>query len=256
MPTQIILQARTGSTRLPNKMLMPFHEGKGILQILLERIRSAFPEGFDRITVATTTSPGDDRIAELCAGTGFRCFRGSESDVLERFIGAAEEAGADKIIRVCADNVFLDTAALRSLYDRIERENADYASFRTSAGVPSIKTHYGFWAEGVTLNALRRVRKATDEAIYHEHVTNYIYTHPEDFTIDLRPISDTIEGIENYPDLRLTIDTREDFDISREIYATLSECGNGIKTTDILSYLDGRADLFARMRTVINQNTK
>lgn len=256
MPTQIILQARTGSTRLPNKMLMPFHEGKGILQILLERIRSAFPEGFDRITVATTTSPGDDRIAELCAGTGFRCFRGSESDVLERFIGAAEEAGADRIIRVCADNVFLDTPALRSLYDRMERGVADYASFRTSDGVPSIRTHYGFWAEGVTLDALRRVRRATDEALYHEHVTNYIYTHPEDFTIDLRPISETIPDIESYPDLRLTIDTLEDFDISREIYATLSAAGREITTPDILRYLDSRPEFFGRMKTIINQNTK
>lgn len=256
MSTYIIIQARTGSTRLPNKMLMPFADGKGILEILLDRIKGAFPPGFDKLVVATTTQPGDDRIAALCRRMGVSCFRGSEDDVLQRFIGAAERFGATRIIRVCADNVFLDVDQLAALYKRLEASGNDYEAYRTADGTPSIKTHYGFWAEGTTLDALKRVRALTDEKLYHEHVTNYIYTHPELFKVALTPLAEVAPGIEEARGLRLTIDTAEDFDISREVYAHL--VGQGIATSpaNIITYLAQRPDLYERMTAVIKQNSK
>lgn len=256
MSTYFIIQARTGSTRLPNKMLMPFYQGKGILQILLERILSEFPNGFNRLIVATTTSVGDDKIAELCERLGINCFRGSETDVLQRFIGAAEHFGADKIIRICADNVFLDTKLLRELYDDLDNSDYDYLSYCKSDGTPSIKTHYGFWAEGTTLKTLKSIVDATNDQLYHEHVTNYIYTHPDDYSIYLKKIDETIPGIEKHDDFRLTIDTAEDFQISNEVYCFLAENNIPMTSRNIISHVESHPEYLNKMKDIINQNTK
>lgn len=256
MSTFIILQARTGSSRLPNKMLMPFFEDNGILEILLNRIRRSFPKDFDKLIVATTVKSGDDRIAELCSRLGIPCFRGDENDVLGRFIAAADSVGADKIIRVCADNVFLDTAVLNRLYSDFDNSDVDYMSFKTSDGTPSIKTHYGFWAEAVKTNALRKVVENTSDKLYHEHVTNYIYTHPEQFSIELTPLSLLNYDIEAYPNLRLTIDTADDFYISQQIFKDLASDGVEITTENILEYLKGHTNLFKKMEKIIKQNAK
>jgi len=256
MSTYIILQARTGSSRLPNKMLMPFHGNKGILEVLLTRIKQTFPIGFDNLIVATTQQPGDDKIERLCNRMCIKCYRGDENDVLGRFIEAAETVGADKIIRVCADNVYLDSGALRMLYDAFGKSDCDYMSFITSDGIPSIKTHYGFWAEGVTLETLKTVAANTSEKLYHEHVTNFVYAHPEQFKLCFTPIAQITKNIDTYKNLRLTIDTAADFKISQQIYQDLETEGLEITTENILSYLDIHPSLFDEMKEIINQNAK
>lgn len=235
---------------------MPFYNGLGILEILLTRIRKASNLFAENLVVATTEAKGDDRIEDLCTTLGITCYRGSENDVLSRFIGAAEKHNADKIIRVCADNVFLDLKQLMYLYNRLESCNCDYVSFITSSGTPSIKTHYGFWAEGVTLNALKRVNELTDERLYHEHVTNFIYANPDKFSLDFTPISNTATGIEKYQNLRLTIDTDSDFRVSQEIFRYLTDNNIEITTENIISYLQQHTDLFALMAETIKNNMK
>lgn len=252
----IILQARTGSSRLPDKMLMPFYGYKGILEILLTRIRQTFPPDFENIVVATTNKQNDDRIEQLCAQMCIKCYRGDENDVLGRFIAAAEKVGAHKILRVCGDNVFLDSQALLSLYERFDNSSYNYMSFITCRGIPSIKTHYGFWAEAVTLDSLRTVAIKTSEKLYHEHVTNYIYTHPEYFNLHFIPISSTIQNIESYKNLRLTIDTATDFKISQQVYGDLMDNNLEITTENILRYLEAHPYLFDLMKKVINENSK
>lgn len=256
MSTFIIIQARTGSTRLPNKMLMPFYDGKGILQILIERILAEFPKGFNKLIVATTINIGDDRISNLCDTLGINCYRGSEDDVLQRFIDAAEHFRAEKIIRICADNVFLDVKLLKILYDSLENTKSDYLSYCKSDGTPSIKTHYGFWAEGTTLKALQSIVKATNDRLYHEHVTNYIYTHPDNYSINLQEIDDTIPGIEKHDDFRLTIDTAEDFQISNEVYNFFADNNFPITSENVIKYVEAHPEYLIRMKVIINQNTK
>ena len=85
----IVIQARTGSTRLPNKMLLPFHASKGILELLLEKLRNSFNNL--PIIVATTTNNRDDVIVELCLKNKIKYFRGSENNVLQRFIDVANK---------------------------------------------------------------------------------------------------------------------------------------------------------------------
>src|SRR5207249_2016035 len=95
-----ITQARTNSSRLPNKVLMKINN-KTLLQIHIERaLRSSF---IDQLIVATTTNPGDDQIVKVCDQLGVKYYRGNENDVLDRYYQAACIYKADSIIRVTSD---------------------------------------------------------------------------------------------------------------------------------------------------------
>ena len=248
--TAIIIQARTGSTRLPSKMVLPFFQGKGILALLLDRLKRCGLA--DNVIVATTTASRDDVIDELVGKEGVRCFRGDENDVLNRFIRAAERYDISKIVRVCADNPFLDMQALRELLQKGENTEADYLSYRTANDIPTIKTHYGFWAEYVTLEALKRVAELTSEKMYREHVTNYIYTHPLSFKIEWNSIPAEIEN----RTIRLTIDTLADFQIQQKMFEELFSVDPDFGMTDVVSYLDRHSDLYQTMSEIIKSNQK
>ncbi len=250
----IILQARVGSTRLPEKMILPFHDGKGVLELLLQRMEVRFADRVDVVLlVATTTSPLDDAIAAIAERHGISLFRGSEEDVLKRFVDAATYAGTERLIRVCADNPFLDMDAVELLVERVGRQEHDYIAFATSDNTPSIKTHYGFWPEAVRLDALRRVAEATTEKIYREHVTNYIYTCPDGFDIDFIPID---REIEEKPNIRLTLDTPEDFETQRAIYACCLDKYGKIEPRLVLRILDAFPGFYEQMERQIRLNSK
>lgn len=252
MKTGIIIQARTGSSRLPDKMVMPFYHDKCILQILIERIKEAMPDAL--VIVATSTRPGDERIEQICAREGVQCFRGDENDVLSRFTGAADRYALTHVIRICADNIFLDMQALSALASLLPHIKADYLSYRTRQGQPTILTHHGLWAiEGATAAALHRVADTVADSKYHEHVTNYLYTHPEQYTAEYLPIDSDIQDMDC---LRLTIDTREDFDMMKQAYAYLVDNGQDLTPENIVKYIDTKPEYYAAMRSIINQNKK
>jgi len=254
----IIIQARTGSTRLPRKMVKPFFEDKNVLEILISRLKEVVDENYVKdIIVATTENVNDDAIAEICTKLSVKSYRGSEQDVLQRFIDTAESQNSNTIIRICADNVFLDINSLKKLATYLNNTNDDYVSFRTKEGKPSILTHYGFFAEGVTLAALKRVIKLTDSPLFHEHVTNRIHSYPLDFRVNLLPIEDFIPGLESYKDLRLTLDTMEDFDVQQKIYSDLVSRPDGLTPKEIIKYLDEEhPEFYDIMKSTINANKK
>ena len=209
----IVIQARTGSNRLPNKMLLPFYSSKGVLELLLENLidnSKNLP-----IIVATTESRKDDKIVEICLKHKINYFRGSENNVLERFIDVGNHFDLKQIIRVCADNPFLCMTDLNFLVKRFQNSDLDYLSFQTSKGVPVIKTQYGFWAEAVSLQALKKIQKGTDSLIYLEHVTNYIYENLKKFNTEFIKIDSFVES---YNNIRMTLDTHEDYLLLKEIY--------------------------------------
>lgn len=151
----IIIQARMGSTRLPNKMILPYWEKEGILSILLKRIKNGLPK--IPVIVATTCKVQDDVIEDISFKENVLVFRGNENDVLKRFIDAANTYSVTKIVRICADNPFLDIEELSLLVSEYENMNVDYFSYITSTKIPSIKTHYGLWGEAVSLSALEYI---------------------------------------------------------------------------------------------------
>jgi spore coat polysaccharide biosynthesis protein SpsF (cytidylyltransferase family) len=243
--TAIIIQARTGSTRLPGKMLLPFFKEQSIFDLILERLTRVF--GKENIILATTDSSKDDVLADKVKQENIKVFRGSENDVLKRFIDCAEKFHVNDIIRVCADNPFIDTGLMKELIGC--EEAADYISFKIGER-PSIKTHYGFFAERVTLAALKKANAASNEQLYHEHVTNYIYTYSSDFKIKwlLAP-----ELIAARSDIRLTIDTLEDFETCKEIYSRLPE---NFSYEDVIHVIDNIPGVTQKMTTQIEKNGK
>ncbi len=246
-----VVQARSGSTRMPNKILKPFYGEKSILDLLIEKLKQV---DNTKVLIATSLNPNCDEIEKVANNHGVVCFRGSEEDVLQRFIDAADANNAEKLIRVCSDNPFLELASIHKLveYASENEGKVDYASFNIN-GTPSIKTHYGFWTEYVTIDTLKQVRNLTDEKLYHEHVTNFVYTNPEKFRINW------IEGpsiINTHSDIRLTIDTQDDFISAQKIYASLCAKNPYPTIKEIVEYLDNHKEYYESMKSQIIKNSK
>ena len=248
----LIIQARTGSSRLPKKMILPIYEGKTILEIILERLSLYFDK--QSIVVATTEQESDNSIEAIATVCGVKVYRGSESDVLGRFICAAEYYGAKKIIRICADNIFLDMSKLELLYKAaLLNDQADYISFMTDNGTPSIKTHFGFWGEAVTTDALKKASQLTNESFYHEHVTNFLYGNPDIFRCFFIPID---AEIQNHTSIRLTLDTMEDYKLIKMIYGHFMDAGFHPTPSDLIKYLDDHKEFYEVMQENIDKNSK
>ena len=250
MKLGIIVQARMASTRLPGKILKDFYQGHTILDIILQKLHR-IPNTV--VVVATSTNEADDILAAHLEAKGERIYRGSENDVLQRFIDAAEENGINGIVRICSDNPFLDIKGLLQLA-QAARENteADYIGFMIG-GKPSILTHFGFWGEYVTLNALKRVAAITTEKAAHEHVTNYVYTHNDLFKCAWIAAPKFLEG---RTDIRLTIDTPVDFENAQIIYTKLIAQNEDFDLQQIVDCLAQHQEIQERMNEVIIHNTK
>lgn len=207
------IQARMGSTRLPSKVLLPFFGEQSILDIIIKKLQTNFKS--IPIVVCTSTNLTDNVIEEYCHKIKIDCFRGDEQNVLKRFTDAATLFNTKTIIRICADNPFLDMDFLKNLVEYYkENPNEDYWSYKTTREVPVIKTHFGFFAEIVTAKALRSVLKKTDDKLYLEHVTNYVYSNLE-YNTKLKLLPYYLKDRE---DLRFTIDDQQDFKIMKELY--------------------------------------
>ena len=249
--TGIIMQARTGSSRLPKKMILPFENEIGILELIIIRLKNH--ETRIPIILATTSSSKDNSLEKIGIKHNTIVFRGDENNVLNRFIQAAEKNNISKIIRICADNPFLDLFALSFQINSFNKKNVDYWCYSLSDNTPTIRTHFGFWAEGVTLTTLKKIASLTKQTIFLEHVTNYIYTHPDDFLIHHEKIDSSIET-EN--SVRLTIDTSEDFELAKKIYKKIKKENIPLRSMDIISFLKKHPSYLNIMQSEIIKNTK
>ncbi len=251
MKIGIVLQARTNSTRLPQKMILPFYDKMGILETILIRLKKNI---FDiPIIVATTTNECDNIIEKICTRHNIQTFRGKEEDVLNRFIETSMKFNLEKMIRICCDNPFLDISALIKQIISFEKSDNDYWCYCKSDQTPTIKTHYGFWGEGVTAKALMKINEFTSEKHYHEHVTNYIYTNKSKFNIHFETIHKNIEESSN---IRLTIDTMQDFVLAKQVYRQLLENKIEFEAKKIIEYLTNKHDWIVKMKNEIELNTK
>lgn len=249
MDTGIFIQARTGSTRLPGKILRAFHDGRSLLEVIIERLRSN-RSGLP-LHVATTDRKRDLPIVELCLTLDIPYYRGSEHDVLKRTIEAAQQFGCDRIIRVCADNPFINIDYLEELTKAADENGWDYICHSVQ-GKPAMKTHFGLFAEYVKLSALHQVARKTENPLFREHVTNYIYTHEQEFRVRFLA-ADELAG---FPNLRLTIDTLNDFRTAGKIYAELKREDLEPNVENIVNVLKRYPELEQQMARQINKNKK
>ena len=247
MNTGVIIQARMGSTRLPNKVLKTFKNGRSTLSILKEKLSILnIP-----IIVATTTANNDDVINDWADENDFICFRGDEANVLKRFVDCGNKYKLDVIIRICADNPFLDVHLLKKLIKLYNGQ--DYLSFLKSDGTPAIKTHYGVFCEIVSQKSLVKILSTESiTEIDRQHVTPFIYNNPSLFLVEYISIPEYIEK-EDF--LRLTIDTQEDFDSSDFI---INNSKDFFKegTKEILTIVKANPFLIKKMKSQIKINSK
>lgn len=193
----IILQARMGSSRLPGKVLMKIG-GKVLLDHILYRL--SFLKHKAVFIVATSAKNENDIIADFCAARGVECFRGSETDVLERYYLCAKKYGVEHIVRLTGDNPFTDINELDNLIDLHLSKDFDYSH---SFGVLPV----GAGAEIFTSDALEKSYRDGIKQNHREHVNEYIQEHPELFKIGVL----TVPKEKNRPAISLTIDTEEDY---------------------------------------------
>ncbi|NND93255.1 MAG: aminotransferase [Flavobacteriales bacterium] len=248
-----VVQARMGSTRLPGKVLMDFHEGKSILLIILDLLGSHFSDV--PIIVATTEKSLDDPIVELTTSSGYSVLRGDVDDVLSRFLAASEKWSLTHLVRICADNPLLNTHLIQELIDQgLSNPELDYISHRFEDGRPIIKSHLGLSAEWVKASALKKCHDMTKESWYYEHVTNFIYAHPEDFEISWLELP---SNLSNRQDIRFTCDSAEDFDLLQTVFNRFREMKSDKKGLDqLVGLVDRESEMATRMRKQIKLNEK
>lgn len=192
-----VIQARFSSRRLPGKVLRPLC-GKPLLGHLVDRLqRSA---ALDIIGVATSGEPSDDAVAAFCADAEIPCYRGALDDVLGRVKAAAQHFRLDGILRVSGDSPLIDPALVRQAVKLFRRGGWDVV---TNVQVRSFPK--GQSVEIIAATALDRAAKKARAAAEREHVTPYLYAHP-----DLFRIRNLVARVAR-PTLQLSVDTAEDF---------------------------------------------
>lgn len=250
----LIVQARVGSTRYPGKVLQPFADGLNLLEFQLLRLKLAFQGA--TIVVATSVLGADDPIAGIARGMGVLSFRGDEQDVLKRFIQCCAHFGFEgSVIRICGDNPFLQIEFLERLMEEgVKSPENDYIGFSINK-TPAIRTHFGFFAELVTVDSLLRIANASEAIFHREHVTSYIYENASTFKVRLLEIQSLIPYLGS---LRLTVDSREDFENAVYIYRHLSPRAGptGPSWVDILSFIEKEPATKRRMIEQIGLNEK
>lgn len=245
----IIIQARMGSSRLPGKMTMPFYKEMCLLDVILQKfnkLRLDFP-----VVVATSENSKDDVIVEYANKHSLLSFRGDEQNVLSRFINASKKNGVDVVVRVCADNPFLSVSLITNLIESYNTKEVDYLSYKNKEGIPTIRTHYGFFAELVKLSALEKIESLTKDEFYQEHVTNFIYSNQYLFKIKLLDIP-----FDENEKVRLTIDTKEDFKLAQKIYFDLMETKGNVEPAVVMEYLNQHQDYLDLMYEQIKAQRK
>jgi len=223
-----IIQARMGSARLPGKSMLPIM-GKPLLLHVIERIKSA--KMLNLICVATTENSVDDPIVNLANLAGIDVFRGSENDVLDRFVRAAETYNPDIVVRICADNPLIDPREIDKLIKFHIDSQVDYSNNNEqhSQSLPD-----GSGAESISFSALLDAHRTSTEQPHREHVTLFIKENPHLFKI--KKLDADLELVR--PRYRLDVDYLEDLAFVREVYARLYSTGRAITTKNIITLLD------------------
>jgi len=222
-----IVQARMGSSRLPQKVLMPL-AGKPALYRLVERLK--YSKLIDQIVIATTDESQDDSIREFCTDNNLDCYNGSENDVLDRYYQAAMLYKADIIVRITGDCPVVDPLIVDEVIMGYIEGN--FQVYSLSGEFPD-----GLDCSVYAFNALKDAWENADLPSEREHVGPYMSNHPEKFA---RGRLFKFKGLEHH---RWTLDEENDYYFLAEIYNRLYQNGKIFYTDEILELLDDQPHL-------------
>lgn len=197
------------SSRLPGKVLLPIL-GRPMLELMIERLRRV--TSVDEIAVATTTDGSCQPIADLAERLGVACYRGSEDDVLDRVLRAARAVGADLIVETTGDCPLIDPVIVDQVIREFQSRAVDYCANVLERTFPR-----GMDVQVFPTRVLAEVSGLTRDPADREHVSLYIYSHPERYR--LWNVASQLAPADR--ELRLTVDTPEDFRLVSEIFHRL-----------------------------------
>lgn len=227
-----IIQAHMSSTRLPGKIMKSFC-GEPALYRVIERVRQS--KLLNDIIIATSTLPCDDVIIEKCAEWGVHTFRGSESDVLSRYWGAAQAYPADAYVRITSDCPCFDAQWADKTIQYFLDHEYRYVSNAVNDIKPTIPL--GFGLEVFEASLLDEANSNATEHYEHEHVTPYMYW--KQTSLGALPYT---EDAHQY---RVTLDTPEDYEAISAIYNALYQPGNTFTVEDVISFLKDHPEIVA-----------
>lgn len=242
-----IVQARMGSERLPGKVIKQILE-KPMILYTLDRLRKS--RYIDDIVLATSVENRENPLVDIVSSANYNVFRGHESNVLKRYKDASDKYSGDIIIRVTGDCPFVDPVIVDNVITYFEMNQFDYVRL----DVPESFIR-GFDVEIFTKESLDKVYDTVlsmkvDESdkdfleMYKEHVTYYMYKHPDKFKIGY------VKGSNFYnKEYRLCVDTSEDFKLVEHIYDHFKN--EHVSSKEIVKYIDKNPELCK-----INYNVK
>ncbi len=224
-----IIQTRTGSTRLPGKVLLPLG-GKPLFVRMAERVKQASLAG--NIVIATTCAAEDDIIEQICLRESIECFRGHPVDLLDRHYQAAISSGADAIVKIPSDCPLIDAGVIdRVLTLFVEcKGEFDYASNLHPATYPD-----GNDVEVFTIDTLKTAWLHARKGFEREHTTPFIWENPERFKLGNVHLE---TGVDYSMSHRWVLDYMEDYQVIRAVYDALSDNTPCFGIAEILAFLE------------------
>jgi spore coat polysaccharide biosynthesis protein SpsF (cytidylyltransferase family) len=228
-----------GSTRLPGKVLRPL-AGEPVLGRIVERLRRV-PE-IAEVIVATSDLPIDTPIADFCASRNTSYFRGSETDVLDRFYRAALQAKAEVLVRVTGDCPLVDPSLVSSVLQTFAEGRFDHYAVACGAGV----AHEGFKAgrfpdgmdaEAFTMKALKEAWNEATLPLHREHVTPFLWSQPKRFRLGNHT------SVADYSDWRLTLDHEGDLRLIDWVYRQLATKHPHFGLREVVQLLEANPDV-------------
>jgi spore coat polysaccharide biosynthesis protein SpsF len=221
-----IIQARMGSTRLPGKMLIDIVR-KNLIQHVIDRVSQS--KRIDKLILATTDNPRDALLVDLARKNSLDFFRGSEEDVLDRFYHAAKQFNIKTIVRITPDDPFKDPEVIDKAIEIFlnGKSELDYVTNTLPPTYP-----IGLDVEVFSFYALEKAWKEAKKPSEREHVTPYIWNHPEIFRIKNFGLGKDLSH------LRWTLDDDRDLQFTREVYQRLYPKKRFFSMEDILKLLE------------------
>ena len=243
MTTLAIVQARTSSSRLPGKVLLPIGE-KPMVLYQLERLQRC--RRLDRLVLATSDQRSDDTLAELVSAAGFTVFRGDLHDVLERFRACAVQEQASTVVRLTGDCPLSDPELIDELLEAFAEGNWDYLG--NSVDEQQLSVPDGFDAEVFRAELLNRAARAAQLPSEREHVTPWFRTD----RAGLRWGHFRHQPVRPY--YRVTVDDPVDLEVVRTLVQALEPQDPFFGVDAVVAYLEQHPELAARnLSTVRNE---
>jgi spore coat polysaccharide biosynthesis protein SpsF len=234
----LTIEARMRSSRLPGKVLKPIL-GRPMLGLMIERLQQS--RTIDGIVVATTVNPSDDPIVDLVESLNVEYFRGSEEDVLARVLGAAQQFDADVIVETTGDCPLIDPALVDKVVSDYRIGGADFVSNNLVYSTPRGMDVRVFSAE-----SLAEIDRISQDPTDREHVSLHYWEHPEKYR--LRNVSTELPP--EVADLRLTVDTPEDFELVRRVFEELYPRKSIFSLSDILTLFEHKPEIPALNKAI------